>query len=207
MLAGCSDDGVTSDGGEAGTGTTTAASNTVTSDAVDGTGSFETTSVDTDDTAVDSSGGGGFIYGAPDLGGALECDLVANDCPDGEKCSPWANDGGDEWNATHCVPIARDPVGPGEACATEGSPVSGIDDCEPGSVCLVDDPVGMTGLCEPMCDGMLDSCPEAGDVCIFTSPAFVPLCYLECDPVAPQCPRGEVCDEISDFGICVGTPL
>ncbi|MEX1369103.1 MAG: hypothetical protein AB1Z98_38605 [Nannocystaceae bacterium] len=209
MMIGCSDDGLESGEG-GGSGSTTVASstgspgNTVTSGESETTGSFETTAVDSDDTAVDSGGGAGFIYGAPDGGDAgFDCDLVANDCPKGEKCSPWANDGGDEWNATRCVPVADAPVGPGEACATEGSPVSGFDDCEIGSVCVDVDPGTLEGVCEAMCAGMLNSCPDVGDVCILTSPALVPLCYLECDPLMPECPRAEICDELSDFGICV----
>ena len=29
----------------------------------------------------------------------FECDLFAQDCPAGEKCMPWANDGTEVWNA------------------------------------------------------------------------------------------------------------
>jgi hypothetical protein len=53
-------------------------------------------------TEVDPSAG--FIVD-PDGGGpSIECDQWAQDCPPGEKCMPWANDGGSSWNATRCFP-------------------------------------------------------------------------------------------------------
>ena len=65
----------------------------------------------------------GFIYGNPDTGGLepFDCDIWAQDCPEGEKCSAWANDGGGAWNATRCVPVDDDPDQVGEACNVEGS--------------------------------------------------------------------------------------
>lgn len=215
MLVGCSDDGLTGGSGTAGSGSATtadatdAAGNTVTSGVGQSDGAMGTTALDTNDDAVDSSGGGGFIYGAPDGGNtALECDLLANDCPDGEKCSPWANDGGSEWNATRCVPVAREPAGPEEPCMVQGSPVSGFDDCEVGSVCIGVDAMTLMGVCEPMCtegmDGIL--CSDTGELCVYTGPAGVPFCYLECDPMAmePMCPRGEVCVELNpEVAICM----
>lgn len=213
MLVGCSDDGLeagSGSGGSAGTEATAAdgPGNTVTSGASGSSGAFETTAVDTDDTALDTSGGGGFIYGSPDSGGTVfECDLVANDCGEGEKCSPWANDGGDEWNATRCVPVAREPVGPGEPCATEGSPVSGFDDCAAGSVCIEVDPTTLMGVCEPLCAAGMDGvlCSDTDQLCVLTGAAGVPFCYTECDPAAPlpECPREEVCTEVNpEVSIC-----
>ncbi|MEX1364969.1 MAG: hypothetical protein AB1Z98_17710, partial [Nannocystaceae bacterium] len=63
---------------------------------------------DTEDSAEEtadeeeSSGGCSFI-GCNDVPPPPQCSLFAQDCPDGEKCMPWANDGGDAWNATICV--------------------------------------------------------------------------------------------------------
>ena len=64
------------------------------------------------DGTGDSSGGPpgeGFIE-MPDGGGATnECNQWVQDCPEGEKCMPWANDGGSAWNATRCRPGRRRP--------------------------------------------------------------------------------------------------
>jgi hypothetical protein len=54
-----------------------------------------------------SSSGGGFIVEDDTPNGNIECDVFAQDCPDGFKCMPWANDGGGSWNAAKCSPVAR----------------------------------------------------------------------------------------------------
>src|SRR5690606_9934066 len=33
------------------------------------------------------------------------CDNWAQDCPDGEKCAAWADDGTNSWNNLKCVPV------------------------------------------------------------------------------------------------------
>ncbi len=124
-------------------------------------------------------------------GGSLECDIVAQDCPEGEKCMPWANDGGPQWNATRCSPIARVPNVHGEPCTVEGSGVSGIDDCELGAVCWQVDPETNEGLCHDLC-GAGVSCDDAEDSCA-TIDSFIDLCVQSCDPVAPDCSMEEGC--------------
>lgn len=105
---------------------------------------------DEDDGGED--GGIGFIE-SPDGGGAaFECDLFAQDCPEGEKCMPWANDGGDHWNATRCSPIEPDAGVSGDECTADGSGVSGLDDCELGALCWDVDDMNM-GTCAEMCVG------------------------------------------------------
>jgi len=107
---------------------------------------------DPDDVDDAADSGIGFIE-MPDGGGAaFECDLFAQDCPDGEKCMPWANDGGDHWNATRCSPINGDAGVSGDDCTAEGSGVSGLDDCELGSMCWDVDDMNM-GTCVDMCVG------------------------------------------------------
>src|SRR5689334_19955710 len=85
---------------------------------------------DTGDDGEASDDDGSVFLPAPDLGSGVECDVWIDDCPVGTKCMPWANDGGNSWNATRCTPLAEDPNGIGEPCTVEGSPVTGIDDCE-----------------------------------------------------------------------------
>ncbi len=112
---------------------------------------------DPDDPGSDS--GAGFIQD-PDGGGvALECDGWAQDCPRGEKCMPWANDGGVDWNAMRCSPLDPDPSTVGEPCRVEGSAVSGIDDCDISSMCWEPNEE-LEGSCIAFCSGN-----EANPVC------------------------------------------
>ena len=178
LLVGCSDSPPTETDG-AGTQTTTAADAT---DSLSGSGAvqtsgtsgpFETTAVDDDTTTMDFPTGGGFIYGDPDSGGpvAIECDTFAQDCPDGEKCMPWANDGGDEWNATRCSPIENEPAQVGEPCTVEGGPTSGIDSCAISAMCWEVDPMTNMGTCIAMCTGTADMpvCEDLGLECVVLS--------------------------------------
>ena len=71
---------------------------------------------------------------------------------------PWANDGGDEWNATRCSPIADVPTQVGELCMVEGSGTSGIDDCDQGLVCWQVDPDTNVGVCHALCEPGLPGC-------------------------------------------------
>jgi Ca-activated chloride channel family protein len=103
-----------------------------------------------DDGAGDDNG---IFLASPDGGGVgFECDLFAQDCPMGEKCVPWANDGGSQWNATRCSPIAEDPAATGQPCTVEGGPTSGVDDCSGSSICW-DVDRSNEGTCVALCQG------------------------------------------------------
>ena len=141
-----------------------------------------------------SSGGGGFID-EPDGGGlTFECDVFAQDCPPGEKCMPWANDGGTQWNATRCAPVADMPGMAGDACMVEGSPYSGIDSCDLGGMCWEVDPETLTGTCVAMCTGGPDApmC-EPGFECVMANDGVLALCLASCNPLAQDCFEGEGC--------------
>jgi hypothetical protein len=84
----------------------------------------------------------------------VECDLLAQDCPRGLKCMPWANDGGAALNSTHCTPLAPAPGQPGDPCTVEGQ-LSGFDDCALGAVCWDVDPATLQGVCAALCDQAL----------------------------------------------------
>lgn len=90
---------------------------------------------------------------------AFECDPFLQDCPVNEKCAPWANDGGMEWNGTRCAPVAGTPGMPGDSCAVDGDPFSGLDDCELGSLCWDVDPATSEGQCVALCDYSLEPDP------------------------------------------------
>ena len=63
------------------------------------TGGSTTWEDDTFDTAC------GFYGGCPtDVGDMpYECDVFMQDCPDGQRCNPWADDGGNVWNLENAL--------------------------------------------------------------------------------------------------------
>ena len=155
------------------------------------TGGEESDSADPSES--DDGPGGSFI----DTGGGVgdECSLWDQDCTEGEKCMPWASDGGVAWNATRCSPIAPDPDQPGEPCTVEGSPVSGVDTCDIGSMCWEVDQQTNEGECVAFCigDEANPSCANPDDSCTITSSSVLILCLPSCDPLDPQCSEGQVC--------------
>jgi len=131
-----------------------------------------------------------------DLGsGSLECDLFAQDCPPGEKCMPWAPNGGDAWHGWGCKPIADDPVGIDEVCHVQGGSATGIDDCELGAMCWDVDPKTNQGTCIPLCVNTPDDplCDDPQRRCQPGSDNILWLCQPICDPVAQDCPAGQGC--------------
>ncbi|MCH9685530.1 MAG: von Willebrand factor type A domain-containing protein, partial [Deltaproteobacteria bacterium] len=149
------------------------------------------------DDGNEEGGGQGFID-SPDGGGVgTECDIWAQDCPDGEKCMPWSNDGSGEWNATRCSPVADMPGSAGGACMVEGGPASGIDDCNERSMCW-DVDRNNDGTCIGFCLGEQDQpyCP--GDQwCFIGYEGAISVCM----PAALCVPDGVcqcICPESAD---------
>jgi hypothetical protein len=124
----------------------------------------------------------------------IECDVWAQDCPEGEKCMPWANDGGNAWNASRCSQVVGEAGGVDDPCAVEGSGVSGIDTCMLGAMCFGVDPLTNEGTCVGICAGSAANpeCPE-GLACMQGFEGEVNLCLPACDPLAPTCAVDEVC--------------
>jgi hypothetical protein len=156
-----------------------------------------TTLDDTSDvTGSDSSSGneGSFIVDPDGSVCSCECDVWAQDCPRGEKCMPWVNDGGNAWNAVRCSPIDPDPAAPGEPCVAEDSGLSGRDNCELGSMCWGVDPDTLEGTCVGFCTGSEDA-PVCGpdDRCSISNDGVLILCLPACDPVLADCDAGEIC--------------
>ena len=158
----------------------------------------------------DSSGGDsgvGFVS-AYDVGGgvSLECSVWDQDCPAGEKCNPWANDGGDQHNALKCSPLDPDPAQPGEACNVEGSAVSGVDDCDLGVLCWEVDGATLEGTCVAMCQGneAQPQCAE-GEFCWIGNDGVLPLCLpdaLCADDGACRCMCPDGTDPDCGVGQC-----
>lgn len=146
-----------------------------------------------DANATDISGG--FIYGSPDMGTEIECSTWEQDCSKDEKCMPWANDGGNSWNATRCSPLADDPSAVGEPCTAEGSFVSGIDTCERWAVCIGPDLDLLDGVCVEMCSGSPEApvCDDTDNGTCFGADGVRPLCLPICDPLVAECDEGYAC--------------
>jgi hypothetical protein len=204
--------------GDATTSVSTTAQGTTSNGTSTGTSSTGTTTFTTTDTGVADTSD--VESGVVDEGGppscaficppddcfncGPECDLWAQDCPRGEKCMPWANDGGNAWNDVKCSPIAPDPNQPGEPCTVEGSGVSGIDDCDIGSMCWNVDPETNMGTCVAMCTGSANDpqCPGECDVCSISGEGVLILCLPTCDPLVAPCPDGQTCTAINDGFAC-----
>jgi hypothetical protein len=154
-------------------------------------------------TGADSETGVVFLI-PPDGGGvAFECDLFAQDCPEGEKCMPWSNDGG-TWNATRCSPVADNPGQPGDECSVEGSGTSGLDSCDLGSMCWDVDPETNTGLCVAMCTGDPSNplCDDPDTTCSIANDGAIVLCLGVCDPIVQDCPEGQACYPVAEDWVC-----
>ena len=188
------DDGSTS-GPPATTGFDPDTAGPMTTTATDGVASTSDTGSGSDDVM--------FLL-EPDGGGvAFECDIFAQDCPDGEKCMPWGNDGG-TWNATRCSPIDDNPGQPGDECTVEGSGTSGIDTCDLGSMCWDVDPKTNMGLCVAMCTGDEANpiCEDPDTTCSIANDGAIVLCLPACDPIVQDCPEGQACYPVAEDWVC-----
>lgn len=125
-------------------------------------------------------------------GDTKQCSVWEQDCPRGEKCMPWANDGG-SWNATKCSPLDPNPGQDGDKCTVTDSAVSGIDSCDLGLLCwFVDNETG-EGTCIPMCENESSPTCPAGKTCDISNEGVLILCLEACDPVVVDCPEGQIC--------------
>jgi hypothetical protein len=208
MLAACAGrdvpptgDGATSGDDEAGTTDgTTGESGTTSAE----TG--ETTTSNGDESADDGCQFGG---GCSDNPGIDMCDIWLQDCPQGEKCTAYASMGS-SWDANRCVPIQGDGQ-PGDDCVTtDGSPHSGNDDCDAGSLCWDIDVDTGVGDCIAFCTGTAQdpACAQDNSCEIFNQ-GVLPLCLSLCDPLAggADCPNPDnLCIEAPSGGSFVCIP-
>lgn len=150
----------------------------------------------------------GFYGGCPVDGGPsiYECDLFEQDCPMGEQCMPWANDGGNYWNASRCVPIDESPAQLGDPCVVEGQYASGLDSCDLGLMCFNIDLDTNEGTCVELCGGTAeDPTCSSGVACSSLYPDSPRLCLEPCDPLAPDCPPNSGCYFVDGRFSCAGT--
>ena len=129
-----------------------------------------------------------------------QCDLWSQDCPAGEKCSVFADDGG-SWNATKCFPIDPDPAEVGQACTVFGSPASGFDSCARGSVCWDVDQSTGEGVCVGFCNGS-EANPTCSDPSLHCVGRDVTLCLPSCCPLEQSCAERLGCYPVVDTFEC-----
>lgn len=133
------------------------------------------------------------------------CDSFMQDCPDGEKCVPYASNGG-SWDANKCVPVMGDQA-VGEPCSYAGAE-EGTDDCDATSMCwdVMDIDGELVGTCTPFCQGSADmpECPE-GSTCNLTGDGVVTLCFSNCDPLLQDCNEGLACYWANNDFNCIFT--
>lgn len=177
---------------------TTGDDSTSTGPSIPGNESTSTT-VDPDSTGTteppaDSSSSGESSSTGEEPPGNAECDVWTQDCQEGEKCVPWADDGGNSWNATRCVSVMGDGQ-PGDTCMLFGGEITGLDDCALGSICMRLDDGTDSGTCVPQCTGTAEAplCAADDRMCIISNEGVLTLCMEECDPTIFECPEGLGC--------------
>ncbi|RMG95554.1 MAG: ribulose phosphate epimerase [Deltaproteobacteria bacterium] len=191
LAAGCTGDAPNASGGES-NGDPTAA----TSGGTGTTGGGSTSTGGSTGTGGATGSASGSTFIDPTTGGPPpECDVWMQDCPDGEKCMPWADDGGNSWNALKCSPVDPDPKQPGDTCTAEGGGVSGVDDCDVGSMCWNVDPETNMGTCVAFCEGSAEAatCAEPDRTCVIANDGVLILCLPACDPLLQDCAPGDTC--------------
>lgn len=194
LSAGCSSNVGTpggTDGQSSSSGSAISTSSTATVDPPASTSSAPGTSSEGGVASTDSSSGSsstGLVFPDP-------CDSFAQDCPEGYKCNPFANDEGSAWNDVMCVPVDADPDGYGERCTAVDSGVSGFDSCDVGAMCLVDNLDTLEGECVELCGGSPSepTCVQENAFCRITGDGVFNACLISCDPLADDCDRGETC--------------
>ena len=165
------------------------------------TGTAPTSTGSTGSTGSSSSSttgttGGSFLDCNGSTTGSIteECDLWSQvECTNGTKCTA-SSTNGDTWNTSTCVDVAPNPGKPGDPCTVEGTPVSGKDTCEKGSMCWHLDKDTLSGTCVALCAGSQEN-PECapGTSCLIADEGYLILCLPTCDPLAPNCLPTEVC--------------
>jgi hypothetical protein len=128
------------------------------------------------------------------------CDPIDQNCPEGEKCVPYASQGGN-WDDNKCVPVTGDNM-IGEACLSNGV-VEGSDDCDENGMCFGLDDEGLGtcyGFCEP---GEL--CPD-GQACFIANDESIALCLDTCVPHhSENCAAGTACEWAQEQYMCLPT--
>jgi hypothetical protein len=159
------------------------------------------------DPSSSSSTTASFIVELDGGPGGYDCDIIQQDCPEGQKCMPYSGDGDNSWESLACFPIVPDPDGLYEPCQVFESGVSGKDTCDKWLMCWNVDPDTGTGVCFGQCMGTWDnpSCADPQAVCNGGRSALS-ICLPGCDPLLQGCPLADLCvpnPQDPDSFICV----
>lgn len=120
------------------------------------------------------------------------CSVWDQDCPDEEKCVPYATEGDSAWNANLCVPLEPDLGQLGDPCTVNGD-ASGSDTCDVSSMCFYVSPDTDEGICTSFCTGSVSApvCDEPTTTCVNFDGGFAALCLESCDPLSQSCNGSE----------------
>ena len=175
-----------------------------------GTGEASSTGSEAGSTTAETTTGGPFADSTSDSSDssttgpdALACDIAAQDCPPGEKCT-FSTIEGYEYDSTRCVPIVEDAVGLEEPCMVVGDPYSGEDTCGIRTICWYVDEDTAVGRCIPICGGVgpFSGCISDQYVCQQSAGGVLGLCFPHCDPLGEDCTAVEVCVPTSSTFLC-----
>lgn len=128
-----------------------------------------------------------------------DCNMFAQNCPDGYKCALYSQGGSTSPDSAHCVPLPQDPKQAGEYCGGLSWGGEDLDDCDRGLMCMS---FGVDNLyiCRPACLGDPPygsdplSCAVDGWDCVYIYGSGVAgFCMLPCDPFAQDCSDGQSC--------------
>jgi hypothetical protein len=124
------------------------------------------------------------------------CDVFAQNCPDGQKCAPVILEPGSGYEWSRCVPVTGTDE-PGDPCTSSGAN-DGLDSCIKGAMCWYD-----PGTCIAHCTGTPDApiCPNDG-ACTLPQDAYLSLCIPDCDPLLQDCNWEQVCYAFSEGFAC-----
>lgn len=178
---------------------TSTTSDDTTTDPAPTTEDVDPTTSTTDPTTEDPTTGDSTTGGVTGM-----CDPQAQDCPAGFKCTAYALEPGDEWNANKCIEEPIEGGVSGDPCTVDGEDIfSGLDDCAKGYVCLNADPETKQGICTEFCAAD-DTCPNTvnGGLCVQANDGFLPICLQLCDPLVQDCPGEQGC-----YGDVSGPPF
>lgn len=130
------------------------------------------------------------------------CSVWNQNCPEGQKCAPYAECGAPYWTTAICIPIMENPAQPGDPCFAVGE-IGGIDNCDMGSYCWHRNERG-TGTCVLLCKGSGEApyCEDPESACVVDSgESTLGWCLSRCDPLKDDCahPQENCVPQVSDF--------
>ncbi len=183
LALGCGDDGGSADGGSTSdaSGSSSTGTNVTTtpvSSSTSGVGSSGFADASTEDTNDTTPSG--------------ECILwEESDCGEGSKCMPYSIDDDGIPDQIQCCAAVDNPALDGDPCQVFDYNGSCLDDCAPGSMCVLDNEDSMSGLCRSFCDPAGSDC-DSDQTCkaffeLFAEVPNLPTCMDRCNPLQQDC--------------------